>query len=138
MYGALDVSTSGMVAQRIRLEAIAGNLANKGTILDADGNLSPYKRRIPVFAPGDPSASTRAGKTMGVHVASIELDNAPPVPKYEPTNMYADEDGYIYVPNIDPVTEQMNAMLASRAYEANVVAAEATKSMVAQALRLIA
>lgn len=142
MYGALDISTSGMIAQRTRLEVVAANIANKDAILDSSGRVNPYRRREVFFAPGDPSAKTGAGRKMGVHVAAIEQDDAPFNLKYDPSSPYAYKDGpnagYVPTPNINPVMEQVNAMEAARAYEANVVAAEATKSMVAQALRLLA
>jgi flagellar basal-body rod protein FlgC len=142
MYGALDISTSGMIAQRTRLASISANIANRATILDSEGNVNPYRRRMVHFAPGDPSAKTTEGRRMGVHVAAIEVDNAPFNMYWDPTHPYAYRDGpnkgYVPHPNINPVVEQINALEASRAYEANVVAAEATKSMIAQALRLLA
>ncbi|MGE3106834.1 MAG: flagellar basal body rod protein FlgC [Phycisphaerales bacterium] len=142
MYGALDISTSGMTAQRARIEAIAANIANKDAILDSGGELSPYRARRVFFAPGDPSAKTAAGRALGVHVSRIELDQSPVSWKHDPDNPYAAKSGpragYVPEPSVDPVFEQINAMEAARAYEANVVAAEATKAMTAQALRLLA
>lgn len=142
MYGALDISTSGMIAQRTRLESIAANIANKDAILDANGEVNPYRRRIVQFAPGDPSAKSVTGRSMGVHVAAIEFDRAPFEFRFDPGNPYAYKDGphegYVPSSNINLVTEQINAVEAARAYEANVVAAETSKSMMAQALRLLA
>ncbi len=143
MYGGLDISVSGMVAQRTRLNAIASNLANINTILDADGKPNPFQRRIAELSAGDPSASDRVGRRWGVHVATIELDDSAPRKVWDPDSKWARPDGdpdagYVYYPNINPVTEQINALEAQRAYEANVMAAEATKSLVAQSLRLIA
>jgi flagellar basal-body rod protein FlgC len=142
MYGSLDISVSGMIAQRTRLNTIAANLANQNTILDANGEPNPYQRRATIFVPGDPDASSNTGRNLGVHVAEITLDDAPFRKKYEPGSPYAKPDGhpdagYVYYPNVDPVTEQVNAMEAQRAYQANVIAAEAAKSLMAQALRLI-
>jgi len=138
MYGALDISTSGMIAQRTRMATIAANIANANTLVDAQGNYAPYRRRSVMFAPGDPGSSTDGGRALGVHVAAIELDDAPLTPKYDPTSPYADKDGYVLTPNVNPIIEQINAMETARAYEANVVAAETTKTMMAQALRLLA
>ncbi len=138
MYGALDISTSGMVAQRTRLEVISANIANARTMLRADGGYEPYRRRTAMFAPGDPGAATSSGRELGVHVADIELDQAPFELRYRPESPYADAEGYVKVPNINTTVEQINAMQAARAYEANVVAAETTKTMMAQALRLLA
>lgn len=143
MYGALDISVSGLVAQRTRMDVIAANLANRDSILDANSNANPYRRRIAVFQPGDPTARTGRGSEFGVHVGAIELDQSDFRKVHDPDSPYAKpaghpDAGYVYFPNIDPVTEQVNAVDAVRAYEANVAAAEATKSMIAQALRLIA
>ena len=138
MYGALDISTSGMVAQRTRMGVIAANIANANTMLRADGGYEPYRRREAMFAPGDPTAASAQGRALGVHVADIELDEAPFELRSQPDSPYADADGYVKVPNINTTIEQINAMEAARAYEANVMAAETTKTMMAQALRLLA
>ena len=134
MFGSLDISTSALVAQRTRMEVIAANMANRSSILDAKGNYNPYRRRIPVFAPGDPSSSNK----LGVHVEKIMLDAAPFQKRWEPDSPYADADGNVNYPNIDPAMEMVNALEASRAYEANITAAEATKAMIRSSLRLLA
>lgn len=142
MYGSLDISTSGLIAQRTRMAAISANLANRETILDSSGAVNPYRRRHVMFAPGDPSAATAEGRSLGVHVAEIAIDENAVRLRYEPGSPYAYQDGpnrgYVPVPDINPVVEQVNALEASRAYEANVAAADATKAMMAQALRLLA
>ncbi len=139
MYGSLDISTSGMIAQRIRLEAISANLANKDAILNSKGEYDPFRRREVMFAAGNPGASTPGGQEMGVHVSEIFVNQDALREQFAPGSPYDDDkDGYILVPDIDPVTEQVNAMEAMRAYEANVAAAQATKTMMAQALRLLA
>jgi flagellar basal-body rod protein FlgC len=138
MYGSLDISTSGMIAQRIRMGAIAANIANSETILDADGNLNPFRKRMVHFSTGNPLAAGRAGQALGVHVAEIESDADAIRPRYMPGSPYADEQGYVPYPDINPSLEQINAMQAARSYEANVVAAETAKQMMAQALRLLA
>jgi flagellar basal-body rod protein FlgC len=134
MYGSLDISTSGLVAQRTRLNIVAANVANARNILNSQGEYDPYRRRFAVFGSGDPAG----GLAQGVHVADIRIDEGPLRPVLEPGSPYADEDGYVYYPNVDPVIEQMNAMEASRAYEANISALEATKSMFSVALQIIA
>lgn len=142
MYGALDISTSGMIAERTRMTVISANLAHRNTILDSEGNVNPYRRREVYFAPGDPSSRTAMGRALGVHVAEIRANEEAIRYEYQPSSPYAYRDGprkgYVPIPDIDPITEQVNALEAARAYEANVAAAEATKSMMAQALRLIA
>lgn len=137
MFGSLDISTSALVAQRTRLNVIASNLANQNTVFDAEGNYSPYRRKFAVFAAGIPGAAN--GSDAGVHVRDIMEDDAP-FKKIQVGvgNPLADKDGFMEVPNIDPMTEMVNALEATRAYEANITAAEATKSMMNSALRLLA
>lgn len=142
MYGGLDISVSGMVAQRTRINTIAANVANMNTILDVDGEAVPYKRKFATLMEGSPGSRTGEGRRMGVQVGAIVEDDGEPRKVWDPDHPFAKPEGhpdagYVYYPSIDPVTEQINAMEASRAYEANVMAAEATKSMIAQALRLI-
>ncbi len=137
MYGSLDISTSGMVAQRTRMAVIATNIANANTLLNAKGEYDPYRRREIFFSPGDPTSATRSGRNLGVHVSEIEADQDALRPRYMPSSPFADKDGYVQVPDISPAIEQVNALTASRAYEANVVAAETTKTMLAQSLRLL-
>ncbi len=137
MYGGLDISVSGMIAQRTRIDTIASNLANVGTIADAEGNAAPYRRRFTVLAPGDPGAGRGAGSDLGVHVRSIELDHSEFRKVWDPGHPLADAEGYVAFPNVNSMTETINLLEAQRAYEANVTAAEASKAMVAQALRII-
>lgn len=142
MYGMLDISASGMAAQRARMAVISANLANMDTILDSSGRPNPYRRREIFFAPGNPAAATPDGRAMGVQVSSIEANQDAVRAKYDPGNPHRFRDGpmkdYVLVPDINPIVEQVNGLEASRAYEANIAAAEATKSMLAQSLRLIA
>lgn len=133
MFGILDTSVSGLVAQRTRMEIISANVANQNSVLDADGNYAPYRRRFALFAPGDPAS----GSADGVHVESIELDPSEFKRKFEPDSPLADGDGYVNYPNVDPAMEMVNALEASRAYEANITAAEATKNMIQSSLRLL-
>ena len=136
MFGALDISTSALIAQRIRLDTIAGNIANAQTTIRDDGEEGPYKRRFPLFTTGD----GRGGP--GVHVKEIREDPSDPKMVYEPGHPHAiqtgPKKGYVAYPNVDPSTEMINAMLASRAYEANITVMEMTKSMQSSALRLLA
>lgn len=143
MYGSLDISVSGMIAQRTRLDTVAANLANSDAILDANGEPNPYRRKMAIFTAGDPSARTRAGRLMGVHVSRIDEDQSDFRKKWDPGSPYAQptgspDAGYVYYPNVHSAMENVNAIDAMRAYEANVMAAEASKAMMAQALRLIA
>jgi flagellar basal-body rod protein FlgC len=143
MYGALDISVSGLVAQRARMDSIAANLAGRESYsIGPDGRPAPYMRRQVLFAPGDPAARTERGRALGVHVAEIAASGAEPSLRWDPTHPFADKtgprQGYVPISDVDPLYETVNAMEAARAYEANIAAAEATKTMMAQALRLIA
>ncbi|MBX3377200.1 MAG: flagellar basal body rod protein FlgC [Phycisphaeraceae bacterium] len=142
MYGILDISTSGMIAQRTRLDVAAANIANKEAILDSSGNVNPYRARRVMFAPGNPGALSAGGRDYGVHVAQIDVNQGPPRYVYDPSSPYAIKsgqwEGYVPHPDINTILEVMNGRDAERAYEANAMVAEATKSMMAQALRLIA
>lgn len=130
MYGSLDISTSGMIAQRTRMEVIASNIANVNTIENAQGEYDPYRKRAAMLAPDEQSG--------GVRVLDIDIDESAVRKAYRPEHPYADDDGNILVPDIDTTIEWVNGIQASRAYEANIAAAEVTKSMLAQALRLLA
>ena len=128
MIGALDTSTSALVAQRTRAEAISANLANKDANYDKNGENNPFQRLIPILSPGDPST----GNPHGVHVKEILLD-----PEFnEKIDPVTGER--TRTTNINPMMEQVNMLEASRAYEANIAAAEATKSMIQTSLRLLA
>jgi flagellar basal-body rod protein FlgC len=132
MFGSLDISTSGMVAQRTRLETISANLANQNSIYNAEGEYEPFRRRMPIMAQGGPDG----GK--GVHIEEIKLDQSPFRKQYKPGHPEANENGYVKYPNISPTMERVNAMEANRAYQANISAAQATKSMLQSSLRLLA
>ncbi len=134
MFGSLDISTSALVAQRTRMEVISANLAGRYALEDADGNYAPFRRRMAIFASGDPTT----GSAEGVHVREVAVDEGDLRRVYDPGHKFADKDGYVGYPNIDPAIEMVNALEASRAYEANITAAEATKAMMQGALRILA
>ena len=134
MFGSLDSSTSALAAQRTRMAVISANIANMHSTHGPNGEVEPFRRRIAMFAPGDPGN----GSDQGVHVQQIMLDAAPFRRVHEPGHPDADADGYVSYPNVDPTIEMMNMLEASRAYEANITAAEATKSMMNAAVRLLA
>lgn len=134
MFDTLDISSSALSAQRTRLDTIAANIANLNTTRDAAGKPNPYRRRFAVFAPGQPDNPS----APGVHVGQIALDPSSFRKAYEPNHPDADKEGNVYYPNIDLSVEYVNALEASRAYEANVTTMEVTKSMMNATLRLIA
>lgn len=139
MYGALDVGTSALVAYRTNLDVIAGNIAMKDAVRLENGEAVPYRRRVPLFAPGNPSGGRDA---RGVHITDIVEDPTPFGLRWDPGHVHAikegKEKGYVRVSNVDYHTEMVNAMTAARAYEANVTVMEMAKSMAAGTLRLLA
>jgi flagellar basal-body rod protein FlgC len=136
MLASLDVSTSALVAQRQRMNTIAGNIANLHTTRDADGNVVPFQRRLVTFTTDTEQA--RTGNAGPVQY-QVEIDSqSPPRRVFEPGHPDADADGYVSYPNIDLITEFVNALEAGRAYEANVAAVEMTKEMAQLGLRILA
>jgi len=133
MFGSFDISTSGLTAQRVRLDTIASNLANVHTTHDASGKVNPYRRLYPTFEPQRTSAGG-----AGVRVASIQQDQSDFRVAHEPWNPDHDANGNVLYPNVDLSTEQVNALEATRAYEANITAVETTKSMIAATMRILA
>lgn len=132
MIGALDISRSALEAQRIRLDVIAGNIANAFATQQEDGTIAPYRRRFATFMAGDGQGGP------GVHVASVEPDMSPFKAVYDPTHAHAGPDGYVQLPNVSITMEYIDAMTAARAYEANAAMLSMTRDMVRQALRLFA
>jgi flagellar basal-body rod protein FlgC len=135
MIPALDISTSGLIAQRMRMNAISSNLANITTTHNEQGEHVPYQPRFVVF---ETDESIGAQGAAGVKVAGIETSDAAPRKRFEPGNPDADKDGNVAYPNIDMMTEVTNSLEAARAYEANLGAMDITKNMEQQTLRILA
>ena len=146
MFKSLDISTSGLVAQRHRMDTIAGNIANINTTRDENGNLSPFQRRLIRFQAADPTPANDQGNAgadggdgggLGVKF-QIDVDRqTSPRKVFSPGHPDADKDGNVAYPDINLVTEFVNAVEASRAYEANVGAIDITKGMLQQTLKLL-
>src|SRR3982751_2612315 len=134
MFSSLDVSTSGLVAQRARLNAISSNIANMSTTRNEQGKPEPYQPRYVTFQTD--SKLTTPGGGAGVKIGSVEHSNEPPKMKYEPGHPDADERGFVRYPAVDMTTEFVDALEATRAYEANVGVIEVSKTMADQALRI--
>ena len=140
IFGAIDVAASGMTAERLRLDVISNNIANVNTTRTADGG--PYRRQFVVFEPrqGDASSFSQvmSGQLQlnGVRVSGIRKDDSPLRMVYEPGHPDADAQGYVRMPNINIVTEMVDMMTASRAYEANVTSVNVAKSMMLKALEI--
>lgn len=142
-FNSFDISASGMSAQRFRTDIIAQNVANATTTRTEDG--TPYRRKIVTFAEKGNEQSFDSYLTKssanyvgnGVKVTSVTEDNKSEMVKtYDPSHPDADEDGYVTYPNVNIVTEMTNLIDASRSYEANVTAFEASKSMASKGLQM--
>ncbi len=140
-FDALHISSSGLTAQRLRMNLIAANLANMNTTRTKAGG--PYRRKDPVFAAQAPAASFR--EMLGVRqrellkevaVVGIVEDSRPPIKKHDPTHPDADENGYVSMPNINLMEEMVNMISATRSYEANVTAIQSAKAMALKALEI--
>ena len=140
MINALDISTSALVAQRTRLNAIASNLANMSTTRDENGEIRPYQARFTVFQTDD-AVQTSSG-AIGVKVASVETETVEPEYKYQPNHPHAIKEGqwkgYVAYPRINMTAEFVDALEATRAYEANIGVIEITKNMGQQTLKILA
>jgi flagellar basal-body rod protein FlgC len=136
MYTAFDVSTSGLVAQRTRLNAISSNLANISTTRNEAGETAPYTPRFVVFETDEDVMTSGGGQ--GVRVAGVEYADVEPNLKYEPGHPDANAEGYVAYPNIDMTTEFVDALGATRAYEANIGVIEVTKDMSDRTLQILA
>ncbi len=146
VLSALGISASGMTAQQLRLDIISQNIANVNTTRDENGDV--YRRQTVVFAEktsSDSFQSALASKTSdisefsgsGVKVTSIVEDHVTEMTKvYDPSHPDADEDGYVTYPNVNTVTEMTNMIDATRSYEANVTAFNATKNMLLKGLEV--
>jgi flagellar basal-body rod protein FlgC len=136
MFSSFDISTSGLVAQRSRLNAISSNIANMSTTRNELGEAEPYRPRYVTFQTD--TSITSPGGGAGVRVASVEMSSAPPLMKYQPGHPDADPQGYVRYPNVDMTSEFVDALQATRAYEANIGVMEITKDLGQQTLRIIA
>ncbi len=162
LFGLMETSGSAMEAERMRAEVVAANMANADTTRTASGG--PYRRQEVVFAAdrGDPnflnSMNDAAGRfasgplpgealaapnqlgsaavAPGVHIAQVVQDPSPPLKRYDPSDPDAGPDGYVSYPDINPLTEMVDLMGATRAYGLNGSAVEAEKTMIDSALEI--
>jgi flagellar basal-body rod protein FlgC len=139
--GSLDISGSGLTAQKYRMEIVAQNLANASTTRTEEGG--PYRRKLVVlseiggqsgFAGALNTASGEVGG--GVRVTSVVDDNDDFKMEYDPSHPDADENGYVRLPNVNTMEEMVDMMSASRLFESNVAAFNAMKSMATKGLEI--
>jgi flagellar basal-body rod protein FlgC len=146
LFDGLEISASGLTAERLRMDVTAENLANAQTTRGADGN--PYRRKEVTLAavPGNGGFGAQLSKAMGggsgvasggVQASAITEDATDGKLVYDPSHPDADEQGYVRMPNVDTVTEMVDLIDAQRAYEANVTAMSASKQMFAKTLEIL-
>ena len=142
LFNGINISSSGLTAQRLRMDVISNNIANVNTTRTSDGG--PYRRKMPVFAArlkkemsnSNNLSSRETNIGNGVEVSEIKRSNQQPKLMYKPNHPDADENGYVQMPNINIVSEMTDMISASRAYEANVTAVNTSKEMVKSALQI--
>lgn len=158
LFGVMDVSASALQAERLRAEVVASNMANANTTRTPQGG--PYKRQQVVFESeasdqgafanhflsqgvgfggnglesNDPESR---GEIGGVKIAAVVSDNSPGLRRYDPGHPDADKNGYVTFPDINPLTEMVDLMSATRAYDLNSSAVEATKGMITASLDIL-
>ncbi|HET6447886.1 MAG TPA: flagellar basal body rod protein FlgC [Conexibacter sp.] len=143
LFDAIDVAGSGLAAERLRMDVTAGNLANAQTTQGANGQ--PYRRREVVLQEAQPTggsfgsilASASASPVNGVQVGGIVEDPSAPRRVYDPGHPDADAQGYVTLPNVNPVTEMVDLISASRSYEANVTSMQTAKTLFSKTLELL-
>lgn len=137
VFSAMEVAASGLTAERSRMNIIAGNLANARTTKTEDG--TPYKRLDPIFV-AQPVAGASADPVMRavqkVELSQVREDAAPGQMVYDPGHPDASPEGYVEYPNVNVVSEMVNMMSASRAYEAGVTSIESLKAMARAAIKI--
>lgn len=141
LFESIRISASGLSAQRMRMDVVANNVANLNSTRGVDGK--PYRRQSVTFREqggGGPTfgdiLGSQSGQPAGVAVASVHSDTSAPRKVHNPSHPDADENGDIFLPNIDMVTEMTDLVGANRAYEASVTVLNATKALAQSAISL--
>ena len=131
LFQSFDISASGMTAERFRIDTIAENIANVNTTRTENGE--PYRRKIVTFAEKDLTPFSKYYQSSRARAVGNGVNFTM---EYDPSHPDADENGYVRYPNVNTVTEMTNLIDASRAYEANTTAFNASKSMIQAALKI--
>ncbi len=132
LFDSLEIAGSSLTAHRLWMDLISQNLANVNTTRTPEGG--PYKRRVPVFAERLQSMNN---DFKGVGVERIEADDLPPRMVYQPEHPDADAQGYVAYPNVNVVREMTDMMVATRAYEANLMVVESAKEIWGSAIDVL-
>ncbi|MBO8155243.1 MAG: flagellar basal body rod protein FlgC [Bacillaceae bacterium] len=147
IFSSVNISGSALTAQRLRMDVISSNLANAETTrarLNENGEWEPYRRKMVVFqSKGQPfqhvlqhALNSSSSPGTGVRVTKIKEDQTPYKLVYNPNHPDADNNGYVRMPNVDPLKEMVDLMSATRSYEANVTALNASKNILLKALEI--
>lgn len=147
LFGVMEVSGSALKAERIRAQVVAANMANAETTRTAEGG--PYRRQHVVFTAAQGTQPSFASQLVsqagfgggaavgGVEVSAVVQDGATSLRRYDPGHPDADKDGYVAFPDINPLTEMVDLMGATRAYGLNSSAVQATKGMINASLEIL-
>ncbi|MFC7320440.1 flagellar basal body rod protein FlgC [Halobacillus campisalis] len=148
IFNAMNASGSALTAQRLRMDVASSNMANASSTratVNENGEWEPYRRKMVQLQPEDQSFSSFLQKAKsqnsaagqgGVKAVEIQEDDEPFKQAYNPSHPDANEDGYVEMPNVDPLKETVDMMSATRSYEANVTAMNASKGMLMKALEI--
>lgn len=145
LFQSMKISSSALTAQRLRMDTIASNMANAETTRGrlVNGEWQPYRRKMVVMKPQGTSFASVLQKVRGedrglkgVEVSRIVEDPSPFRLLYDPEHPDANEEGYVQLPNVDPLKEMVDLISATRSYEANVTVLNATKSLYLKALEI--
>lgn len=136
-FNTMRISSSGLSAERLRLDTIASNIANESTTRGENGQ--PYRRKVAVFQENlnNQIGNKLGDNLMGVKAVGIEEDKSPLRRVYDPSNPDAGADGYVSMPNVNVLNEMADMISASRSYEANIDAMNSEKRMFSKALEIM-
>lgn len=145
IFNSFNASASALTAQRLRMDVISSNMANAETTratIDENGDYVPYRRKLTALQPTESSFKSHlhnaktSHKASGVRVSRIVEDESPFRLVYNPSHPDANTEGYVQLPNVDPLKEMVDLMSATRSYEANVTALNGSKSLLMKALEI--
>ncbi|WP_188205800.1 flagellar basal body rod protein FlgC [Alkalibacillus aidingensis] len=147
IFHGMNTSGSALTANRFKMDVVSSNIANADTTraeLNEDGEWEPYRRKLVSQEPKDSSFNSFLQKSMkqtntpgnGVRIQSVVEDQSPFEQVYNPSHPDANEEGYVEMPNVDPLKEMLDLMSTTRAYEANVTALNASKGMLMKSLEI--
>lgn len=147
IFNSLQISASSLTAQRLRMDVASANIANAQTTratMNENGDYEPYQRKMVSMQPNaatfksflHKSSYGTSSAVSGIKVNGIVADQSPHKIVFDPTHPDADENGYVNYPNVDPLKETVDMMSATRSYEANITALNASKDMLLKALEI--